>query len=101
MLKIAAEAAANDVIDGAAATLWRLRPELFVAVPDAVSLTECVVRLREFGYRCWRIETAWFNPGNFNRRDDDVFAGRTALALLAIPEEVEAGMPQGGCVELS
>jgi len=101
MLKIAAEATAKDVIDGAAATLWRLRPELFVAVPDAVSLTVCVVRLREFGYRCWRIETAWFNPGNFNRRDDDVFAGRTALALLAMPEEVEAGMPQGGCVELS
>jgi tetratricopeptide (TPR) repeat protein/tRNA A58 N-methylase Trm61 len=101
LLKVVADAAAKDVIDGAAATLWRLRPELFVAVPDALSLTETAARLREFGYRCWRMETAWFNPSNFNRRDDDVFAGRTALALLAVPEEVEAGMAQSGCVELS
>jgi hypothetical protein len=47
------------------------------------------------------VETAWFNVQNFNRRDDDIFAGRTALALVAVPEEREADMAQDGCVELS
>lgn len=101
LIKINAGMVANEVIAGAAATLWRLRPSLFIAVQDHATLTESAARVREFGYRCWRMDVAWFNPENFNRRDDDIFAGRTALALLAIPEESEVDVAQNGCVELS
>ena len=47
-------------------------------------------------YRCWRIATPLYLRGNFNRRDGDLFGGRSALALLAIPEETDVGaMPPG------
>ncbi len=44
---------------------WRTRPEL-------AALAE---QVKGYGYRCWRIETPLFDPANFNRRDDDIFAG--------------------------
>jgi len=101
LIKINAGGAAMKVLSGASETLWRLRPSLFVATNDDAAVAEAAVYLLEFGYRCWRMETAWFNPGNFNRRDDDIFAGRVALALVAVPEECAASIAQSGCVELS
>ena len=47
-------------------------------------------QVKGYGYRCWRVETPLYDPANFNRRDDDIFGGRTALALVAIPEEINS-----------
>ena len=101
LLKINSGIVATHVLTGAAATLWRLRPVVFVVVADEEALVEADAHLREFGYRCWRMESPWFNSSNFNRRDEDIFAGRTALALVAIPEEMEGDMAQFGCAALS
>jgi tetratricopeptide (TPR) repeat protein/precorrin-6B methylase 2 len=100
-LKINVESEAMDVIGGAAETLWRLRPRLIVSLPTADALRRLCDHLREFGYRCWRLETPLFNPGNFNRHDVDVFAGRKAWTLLGIPEEIDVDVALDGCVELS
>jgi FkbM family methyltransferase len=100
-LKINDGALALEVLDGATDTLWRLRPLLFIAAADEAALTALARRAREFSYRCWRMETALFNAENFNRRDTDIFSGRTALALLAIPEEIEVDIALDECVELS
>jgi len=90
-----------DVLEGGADTLWRLRPLLFLAVADAPALTALASRVKAFSYRCWRMETALFNPKNFNRRDTDIFSGQTALALLAIPEEIDVDMALDHRVELA
>jgi len=100
-LKLNNGATALDILAGANATLWRTRPSIFAAIPDDLALSAIAGRLREFGYRCWRMETPWFNPQNFNRRVDDIHGGRVALALLAIPEEGDVSVAQSGCVELS
>jgi hypothetical protein len=100
LLKINEGLDAMAILGGAADTLWRLRPLLFIAVSDRVALTEAAMRARDHGYRCWKVETPVFNPNNFNGREDDIFAGRTALALLAIPEEAKADIAFEGCVEL-
>jgi hypothetical protein len=76
-----------SVIDGAAQTLWRSRPSLFMAAADGTALRALSQRVREFGYRTWSVSTALFNPDNFNRRSENVFGHAAALALLAIPEE--------------
>jgi hypothetical protein len=60
LLKVNDAAAVTDVLTGAVATLWRLRPLLFLAVEDESALTGTAVRIRECGYRCWRVETPWF-----------------------------------------
>ena len=92
---------AQAILEGAAATLWRLRPMLFVAAPDEPTLAVIARSAQTFGYRVWRMSTPLFNPGNFNRRDADIFAGATALAILALPEEIEFDLAIDGCVELS
>jgi tetratricopeptide (TPR) repeat protein len=100
-LKIKGSVSALDILDGGADTLWRLRPLLFLAAPDEAALTALASRVKEFSYRCWRMDTALFNPQNFNRRDTDIFSGRSALALLAIPEEIEVDVALDQCIEIS
>jgi hypothetical protein len=97
-LKINDRSTASSMFDGAAATLWRLRPRLFLPA-EASTLPMLADRAREFGYRCWRVATPLFNPDNFNRRDDDIFPGRSAWALLAVPEEIEVDVPLDRGVE--
>jgi hypothetical protein len=100
LVKVNAPEAAGTILEGGADTLWRLRPVLFIAATDDAGLGQSASRARDFGYRCWRMETSLFNPANFNRRRNDIFAGATALALLAIPEEVEVSFALDGYVEL-
>jgi hypothetical protein len=100
-LKVNAGGLALEVLAGAGETLWRLRPLLFLTADDVPTLHELAQRVQAFSYRCWRMDTALFNPANFNRRDTDIFSGRTALALLAIPEEIDVDMALDECVELS
>ena len=99
--KVNASVAARDVLAGASDTLWRLRPLLFLGAADEPTLQELVERAREFGYRCWRLETTLFNPRNFNRRETDIFDGAKALALLAIPEEIDVDVALDECTEIS
>ena len=89
-LKVNAPVEAQAILAGGEETLWRLRPVLLLGVADEAELRCCAERVKGFGYRCWRIETPLYNPANFNRRDDDLFAGH-ALALAAVPEEMDAG----------
>jgi hypothetical protein len=42
-----------------------------------------------------------FNPQNFNRREQDIFADETAFALVALPEESDFVALPEGCVELT
>ena len=88
-----------DVLAGASACLWGLRPQLHVCAADTHALRSWWVMLRGFGYQCWHYETPVFNPENFNRRCQDRFAGRTVHALVAIPEEAQADGSVAGCVE--
>lgn len=100
-LKISDAASVEDVLPGAERSLWRLRPPMHIGVVDAAAGNRWFHALQGFGYRCWAYETALFNPANFNRRPNDVFAGRTALAVIAIPEEVAYPGPLDDCIELS
>jgi tetratricopeptide (TPR) repeat protein len=89
------------IIEGASDTLWRLRPIVWVAAESGAAAASLARSMGEFGYRGWRMETRRFNTRNFNRRDDDVFNGESAWALLAIPEERDVAIPMDDCVELA
>ena len=56
---------------------------------------------RTFGYRCWRLESPLHTASNYNRRDTDIFNAETALALLAIPEEMPMAAAPDGCTEMT
>ena len=95
MLKIQSNVQQRDILEGASETLWRLRPKLFVAIPGREMLEDLGCQVTAYGYRCWVLDTPYFNPGNFYRRDRDIFDGGRALALLAIPEEIEVANRAG------
>jgi hypothetical protein len=57
--------------------------------------------VKEYGYRCWRMATPLYSADNFNRREADIFAGRIAWSVLAIPEEIEVDLLLDPCVEIS
>jgi hypothetical protein len=93
-------AAAVELLDGAADTLWRLRPKLWLAMRNRGDQYALSAKAKDFGYRCFVVETPLFNPDNFNRRTIDVFEGRSALTLLAIPEETEIDISLVHCAEI-
>ncbi len=99
-IKINGGADAMRILEGAAATLWRLRPKLFVVARDSQMLDALAARARDSGYQAFKVETPLFNPDNFNSRTTDVFDGETALALLAIPEETQVDVPLEHCVRV-
>jgi hypothetical protein len=96
-LKVNDGGRALEVLEGAEESVWRLRPKLFLSADDAVQLELLIARVKDLGYRCWVHESALYNPGNFNRREGDIFNGRTSLALLAIPEEIDGDDEISGC----
>ncbi len=89
-LKVNAGEAVQAILVGGEATLWRLRPLLLLGAANEAELNALAEQVKGYGYRCWRVETPLYDPANFNRRDDDIFGGRTALALVAIPEEINS-----------
>ncbi len=99
LLKVNASAG-PDVLRGIQQVLCGLRPSLLVATRDHLALADAADRVRNVGYRCWRLATPLFNPGNFNRRSDDIFEGQAMLAMLALPEEKEVPGGLGACVPL-
>ena len=78
---------------------WRF--QLSPTVADAPDVTKLAWDVKQFGYRCWRVETPLFNPDNFNLREEDIFDGLSAFALLAIPEEAPMEPNMQRCVELT
>ena len=100
LIKINKGLAARAILAGAAETIWRLRPALFVAAEEPAMLNEMAGLARDFGYRCWRMRNTLFRPDNFNRRESDIFAGAERLALLALPEEADPGLPVDALTEL-
>jgi Flp pilus assembly protein TadD len=99
-LKVNAIEEPMHVLAGASKTLWRLRPFLFVATSNGAPAEVLKNRLRDFGYRVWRMDVHLFSPENFYRCDHDIFAGGIASAVLGIPEEIEVDVALDGCVEL-
>lgn len=88
-LVVNADADPVVILDGASETMWRCRPSALVRVSASDTLQRAAQVLRSFSYRCWALETALFHPENFNRWSVDIFDGRTTVALVAVPEEVE------------
>jgi hypothetical protein len=89
-----------ELLQGATDTLWRLRPKLWLAMRNRDDQSALSAKAKDFGYRCFVVETPLFNPDNFNRRAIDVFEGGSALALLAIPEETEIDISLAACAEI-
>jgi len=99
-LKLNESARAGELLEGGRETLWRLRPRIFARVADEAASRSLAEHLKLVGYQCWRTSAPLFNPANFYRHDQDVFSGRKAHAILAIPEEIDVDVALDGCIEV-
>jgi len=99
-LKLNESARAGELLEGGRETLWRLRPRIFARVADEAASRSLAEHLKLVGYQCWRTSAPLFNPDNFYRHDQDVFSGRKAHAILAIPEEIDVDVALDGCIEV-
>lgn len=75
------------VLDGAESTLWRDRPVLAIVADDPATTPNLVRRMADLGYRCLALDQSVFEQPNFNRRQDDVFAGRRYQVIFGVAEE--------------
>jgi hypothetical protein len=93
--------AVQSVLAGAAESAWRLRPLLFLSAQDHAGAVALAEQTSNLGYRTWRCDAPLFNPTNFNRRGNDIFAGLGAVAVLGIPEELDVDLPLSDLVQIA
>jgi hypothetical protein len=72
-LKLNEGGAAPAILEGAAETLWRLRPMVFIAAVDQPRQGELARILNGYGYRVWRMATPLFDLKISSSSDDDIF----------------------------
>jgi tetratricopeptide (TPR) repeat protein len=87
LLKISEPDIGSQTLQGAEATLWRHRPLLLVSASSNADIARLRIQAGDLGYRCWVLELPLFDPGNFNRRNDNIYGDKLLHALLGIPEE--------------
>jgi hypothetical protein len=81
--------------------MWRLRPIAMLCDVQKAQALLLAGFVRDFGYRCSEMVAKLFNPGNFYRRQRDVFCGQNATTLLCIPEELNVSIKAEGFQEIS
>jgi hypothetical protein len=79
----------RSILTGAESTLWARRPWLWIGGASPDDLGEADSIAHTYGYAVRTVKTPLFNPENYNRRTDDLFAGRGTMAMLLIPEEID------------
>lgn len=73
LLKIDVEGMEADVLEGARATLARLRPALYVENDRVERSRELLLLLDALGYACWWFLPSFHNPGNFRGRAEPLY----------------------------
>lgn len=87
LIKVDVEGHELDVLKGAAQTIQRLRPCLFVEDDRADQHGPLMAFMREQGYRAWWHCAPLFIPENFRRNPVNAFGTVFSVNLLCLPQE--------------
>jgi FkbM family methyltransferase len=87
LLKIDAEGMDYDVLLGAAATVERTRPHIYLEAQAQPATALALAWLQERNYRCYWHFAGFFAPDNYNRVAENIFGGRGDVNVLALPAE--------------
>ena len=90
LIKVDVEGMERKVLEGAAATIKRARPVLFVET-TTVNHREVIEILRDYRYDCWWHIATYYNGDNFFHNPEDVFSDiHPESNLLCFPREESA-----------
>ena len=99
LIKAAMEGREVELLRGAADTIRRCRPYLYLRNDRPDREAELVALLHSLGYRLWSHRPRLFNPGNFRGESQDFFGAVGTMNLLCAPREkdcVVVGLPPVG-----
>ena len=92
--KIDVEGFESEVLLGAADTIDRMRPILYVENDRKEKSQALIQLLTEMRYRLWWHVAPFFNPENFSGETANPFGAMKSINMLCIPKEHDEG-PQG------
>jgi FkbM family methyltransferase len=88
LMKVDVEGMELEVLRGAAQTIQRCKPALFVE-NDRDEKSEALISfIFSLGYRLWWHLTPLYRPDNFKRNPEDVFGNVWSVNMLGFPREV-------------
>jgi FkbM family methyltransferase len=87
VLKIDVEGFEAQVLRGAAGTIGRFRPVLYVENDRVAHQQEVISLIAGMGYRLYWHAPPLFRPNNFNGFPDDIFGPVVSVNMLCIPSE--------------
>lgn len=99
LIKAAIDGREVELLRGAAATIDRCRPYLYLRNDRPEREAELISMLQGLGYRLWSHRPRLFNPGNFRGETRDFFGAVGTLNLFCAPRErdcVVVGLPLVG-----
>jgi FkbM family methyltransferase len=95
LLKVDAEGMEKDVLDGAAATLARHRPLLYVENDRPDKSAELIRAIHAQGYTMYWHRIYLFNSNNFAGNPEDVFGTTASQNMLCLPADKANVTAQG------
>lgn len=92
LLKVDVEGMEGAVLDGAAETIRRCRPFLYIEADRRERNPDLIRRAFDLGYRLWWHCPRLFNPDNHEGRTENVFNTLLSTNLLGVPRENPKGV---------
>lgn len=86
-IKVDVEGMESDVLRGAAETLARCRPLLYVENDRREKSAALIELLFNAGYRLYWHMTPYYTPNNFFGNAENVFGGTISINMLGVPRE--------------
>jgi FkbM family methyltransferase len=99
LVKIDVEGMETEVLEGARATIARVRPLLYVENDRAERSPALIGLVQSLGYRAFWHLPPLFNPANFAGRADNLFGNIVSVNLFCVP--AEAALRPGGLTEVA
>ncbi|MBK9797347.1 MAG: FkbM family methyltransferase [Holophagaceae bacterium] len=87
-IKLDVEGFESQVLEGAAETIARCHPIMYIENDRKEKSAELIQRLFDMGYRLWWHTPPLFSPDNFNGNSVNVFPGIVSINMLAIHREM-------------
>lgn len=92
LIKVDVEGMETEALRGAAATISRFRPMLYVENDRAERSAELISLLQSYGYRLYWHLPPLFNAQNFRGDPENIFGSIVFVNMLCIPAEIPQDM---------
>lgn len=95
LIKVDVEGMEAQVLRGAANTIKRHRPLLYVENDRYQQSAELITLIKTFNYEIYWFTPPLFNPDNFKKNKQDLFPGVVACNMICVPAEKSIEQTKG------